>query len=168
MYIDNQRNFIWEKQEFSPALSAMHIMSNFDLSDDDKTLLVNVLNLFGLWEHNHPVPGGTERISVLVLSMSGSVNVHLESNTVGQANTMFLIRWERILALSRPDPDVLFALKMAILLEEMCHALYMIRDEYLVKEYVIQIVQQAYPKITLHDLFPVAFDKNNQRILESL
>lgn len=168
MIIENERYFSWAGQSMSPAVGAIHIMSDFDLTDDDKMILADALELFALWETKCPVPGGSNRITAMVLSMTGEVTIRLEPRVIGQSTNLVLLRWESVRAASRSLPEVSAALKTAIILEELCHGLYMIRDEYLVKETVIQILHQKYPLVSLHGLFPRLYDKDNRRILSSI
>lgn len=162
MNIENQHVYRWSRQDFSPAMSAMHIHSDFELSDEDKEILVTALDLFGTWEQTHPVPGGSNRITLMILSETGRVTLLPEENLIGISYHQILIIWRKLRDLrSLPVHGTCFPqtnpLKMAIILEEMCHGLYMIRDEIEVKKLVLQILRLGYPDIQLHDLFPSIF-----------
>lgn len=84
------------------------------------------------------------------------INWHGE-NTLGQSIHIAILRMDLIR--EKGYSQVSFALAI---LEELCHSLFQIANEYLVKLKVFEIVGNVFLGVTLSSAYPDMFDENNQ------
>lgn len=89
-------------------------------------------------ENGHPLPFDGLRTNIVVIDSDEVTFVNTDEKSLGQHTSMVYYFIHKI----RQKPKVHEAHYMATILEELCHALYLITDETEVKETVLEIVNQ--------------------------
>ena len=114
------------------ALSRCAMFTTQKWRDEDGHIIHKSLSLFAAWEKDHPIPFWKERSFNLYVLYQETISVAVSKPLLGTTATVIFLRMDRILLLY-PHP-----ICFAIVLEELCHAYYMIQDEHQVKELVIR------------------------------
>lgn len=157
MIAEGMKGFILPANPCS-VLSHCAVFIFEDSVDKWKPVIEEGFALFQLFELIKPVPY-PEMGSCMFIMDRKALSIRLEENAHGQAtHCMFVdfLRKDR-----NPESNTK---RLLVLFEEMCHCLYLIQDEWEVKEVVVEILQLKYPHLRLHKLYPGMFDQNGNRI----
>lgn len=110
-----------------------------ELSEHEVELFRLAFKLFKQYvEGGHPLPFDDQRVNVVVMDDNEVVFVNVDEKSLGQHMNMIYYFMHKI----RQKPAVHDAHYMATILEELCHALFLITDETEVKKTVLEIVNQ--------------------------
>ena len=128
------------------------------LTADEIAAFSAVLRCLDQYIQRHPFPAGAR--CIVIYTDQPQVTL-LPDHELGQSLPLVLI-W---LAPIRQRSDYSQALLMLVFAEELCHALYLISDEHLVKETLFAVLAPCISTLTLHDAYPTLFDMDDHRIL---
>jgi len=158
MIAENFIPFVDDSIPKGSALSRCAMFTMRQWQGEDADIIHKSISLFAAWENEHPVPYWKGRSFNLYVLYGADVAFSMPPSALGTTGTMIFVRMDRVLPLY-PRP-----ICYAIFLEELCHSYYMITDEWEVKEYLLPILRQMYPQISLHHLYPKMFDMQDRRI----
>lgn len=113
-----------------------------------------------LAEYIEHQPLSPEASAIIVYTDKDDVSVLRVGNELGQHVPIAVIWLGHIREHIPRQPLFL----QQILLEEVCHTLYQIQNEYKVKEVVYTILRTHIQGLTLHDLYPSMFDEFDHRV----
>ena len=119
--------------------------------------------LFADYQSQHPI-SSTAQCNVIFTSLDAVMLMYDNHSIHGHTATLVTIFLQRIRTCSQYDKIYL----SLVLLEELLHALYLITDEWEVKEITAAIVRQKFPALQLHYYFPGYFDESDHCILFDL
>ncbi|MBQ9251613.1 MAG: hypothetical protein IJ188_03135 [Clostridia bacterium] len=122
-----------------------------NIGEVDAEILHEAFMLFSEYEKTHPVPAANLRTFALIAFADGHFDMTLSESAIGESTTLALIDLHRLHRQKSPITRV------AVVLEELCHGIYMVPDEHDVKRLVIQMINQKYPLHRLHHLYPKMF-----------
>lgn len=129
------------------------------LRPDETEAFSIALDLFNEYVLQNPLPEG----SVCNIIYTESLDIILRNNdsTPGFSLSLAVIYLNIFRADSRYGNIIL----LLALLEELIHSLYLVRDEWEVKEIALTIARRKFPELKLHPWFPDMFDENDRRIV---
>ena len=144
-----------------PRPLSTHIIqqSTCELKDEEKKGGNEAFHLFNLYIQNYPIQKGS---AAYVIYFDYQLNLIPEDNLLGQFVPLVALP----LHLIRQKEEYSADFVMLILLEELCHCFYQIRNEYLVKTKALSVlhIDDKYKPNSLHDVWPTVFDANNRPI----
>lgn len=159
MLIQNATGF-----QFGPVADSSSVLAScmmyrtYDLDGEDAAVLLNAFDLFMILERHRPVPFREECRVCLIVSDSDDIVLTPEARVLGQTASfifLFMNRSRKIKPLAN---------RVAIVLEELLHCYYLIRDEWEVKELAMLLLQSKFSDISLHGMYPRLFDEKGHRI----
>lgn len=130
-------------------------VSQIDLTEPELKVLAAAYDLLERYVAKHPLPRGA--FCNLILAKSERVSLIAADETLGFASLIAVCNIHKY----RQNQTNSQLYLLLIILEEVCHVLYLTLDEHAVKWIVRDIVSQDYPQFSLHDIYPTMFDKNN-------
>ena len=146
------------------ALDAVQVVSDQHLSIPEQLIFWDAFSLIADHAKKHQFPShvaqSSLRCHILVLH-SEKAALMFATGELGSFAPIIFLPMSRILSRKR---EAAAAFHRAVLLEELCHYLYEIWDEYEVKELVADILRRKYPTLRLHQIHPDWFDENDARI----